>query len=80
MTERQHLMKKLMAERFATIETAIFLDTHPQDKKALKAFKEYSENTRKLKDEYENKFGALTAENAATDNSWTWICDPWPWD
>ena len=68
MTERQHLMKKLMAERFAAIETAIFLDTHPQDKKALKAFKEYSENTRKLKDEYENKFGALTAENAATDN------------
>ena len=39
MTERQHLMKKLMAERFAAIETAIFLDTHPQDKKALKAFK-----------------------------------------
>ena len=36
MTERQHLMKKLMAERFAAIETAIFLDTHPRDEKRSK--------------------------------------------
>lgn len=80
MTERQHLMKKMMAERFAAIETALFLDTHPNDAKALKAFGEYTENTRKLRNEYENKFGALTASNAADGKSWTWICDPWPWD
>ena len=32
MNEKEHLMKRLMAERFAAIETILFLDTHPDDK------------------------------------------------
>ena len=81
MTERQHLLKKLMAERFAAIETAMFLDTHPKDKKALDALKIYVCNYKELKNEYEKKFGPMTIfSDAGNENSWSWINDPWPWD
>ena len=81
MTERQHLLKKLMAERFAAIDTSLFLDTHPKDKKALDAMKIYVANYRELRDEYEKKFGPLTSFSVTENqNTWTWINDPWPWD
>lgn len=81
MTERQHLLKKLMAERFAAIETSIFLDTHPNDKKALEAMRKYVACYKELRDEYEKKFGPLTAfSDVGNENTWTWINDPWPWD
>lgn len=81
MTERQFLMKKLMAERFAAIEVVLFLDTHPNDKKALADLRKYVNNTKALRAEYEEKFGPLTAfSDVCNENKWTWIDDPWPWD
>ncbi len=81
MTERQCLMKKLMAERFAAIETVLFLDTHPTDKKALADLRKYVNNTNMLRAEYEEKFGPLTPfSDVNNENCWTWINDPWPWD
>ena len=32
------------------------------------------------REEYEAKYGPLTANVAATDCEWLWINNPWPWE
>lgn len=78
--EREFLMKKLMAERFAMIETILFLDTHPEDKEALCCLKKYRENYNKLYSEFEEKFGMLSPFSDTDCDSWKWIKSPWPWE
>lgn len=81
MPEREFLMKKLMAERFALWEIVLFLDTHPNDEKALEAFNKYRESFFAVKKEYEDKFGMLTPfSDNKSNNKWTWIDSPWPWE
>jgi spore coat protein JB len=80
MDDRQKLYKNIQIYGFALGETMLFLDTHPDDQKALAFFKMYQ----KLKDEsvleYTKKYGPITAENGMYDTRWTWVDGPWPWE
>lgn len=78
MTEREILNNKISTYQFAIIDTQIYLDTHPHDKKALFQIKEYKEKLRPLVEEYEEKFGPLKKSSSTT--KWDWINNPWPWD
>ena len=39
---RQTLMKRVQMYEFALVEAGMFLDTHPQDREALKYHQKYS--------------------------------------
>lgn len=80
MTERDALLRKLSAYRFAAWETALFLDTHPTCAEALKAHREYLAEAEKVKKEFNEKYGMLTHACPHRDDYWQWVCDPWPWD
>ena len=43
MTEKEKRMRAYSQNRFAALETALYLDTHPTDRKALAAFRTYAE-------------------------------------
>lgn len=77
MTEREALLRKLSAAQFARWELHLFLNTHRDDPEAVKRFKKYDEMTKKLTAEYEEKYGALTADQS---DGCSWLKDPWPWD
>ena len=62
---------------FAVVETALYLDTHPCDTKALEMHKKYSERAKELTEEYEECFGPLTHMGGS---GLEWIKDPWPWE
>ncbi len=79
MTERERLMRNLSAYDFALTDLHIYLDTHPDDKKAEKALREYENKSSELRSQYEEKFGPLTVRDDG-GNRWSWISDPWPWD
>lgn len=79
MTERQMLLKKLSSYDFAAHELHMYLDTHPDDTSAEKAMNLYENKSAELREEYESKFGPLSAD-AADGCCWAWISDPWPWD
>ena len=78
--EAKMLLKKIQTVCFAMQDIKLFLDTHPQDKMALETFGKYQRIWRSLVNEYEEKYGALTAEDTDVTRGWTWINDPWPWE
>lgn len=82
MTERQKLMKQIMEYGFAVTETAMFLDTHPDNQEAIAAMKKYTEKKNELTSIYEKKYGPIRQNSAALSNEkrWTWIDSPWPWE
>lgn len=81
MTEREKLMYEVCKAQFAAVETALFLDTHPKNKKALAAMKKYSESFRELKKRYEEKFGMIDVFSPNNcEDEWSWNKGPWPWE
>lgn len=65
---------------FAAYDLLLYLDTHADDKKAFRIFRELVMKLKSLKKEYEAEFGPLTPYNAAAQDSFTWLDSPWPWE
>lgn len=78
--EKQDTLKKLQAYSFAAYDMLLYLDTHPDDKKAFAIFRDLVEKANMLKKEYEKMYGPLTAFSAASFDSFTWPKSPWPWE
>lgn len=74
------LLKDIQIVSFALDDVKLFLDTHPNDKNALHYFGYYKEVLETMVDKYNENFGALTALESNTENSWEWIENPWPWE
>ena len=79
MTEREALLKQIMIAFFAAKDTALFLDTHPDCKKAIADHKKYVTELKRLKAEYNEKYGMLDAYSESAPDRWSWVDDPWPW-
>ena len=80
MSNREALLKKISVARFAAWELHIYLDTHPNDQRALKSYKQYQEKAKALTAEFEEQYGPLASCDMYGDSSWQWINDPWPWE
>ncbi len=78
--ERECVLKQLMAYDFVLLELNLFLDTHPNNQKALNKLHHIRKKARELREIYENKFGPLTASAVKSEDEWTWINSPWPWE
>ncbi len=79
MSERQELMQKIATYDFAVVELNLYLDTHPQDRTALKKLSDYEAMSRELREEYEEKYGPIIFRDTP-ENRMKWIKNPWPWD
>ena len=76
--EQRNMMKALQTLGFALFDTALFLDTHPNNQRALDYYRKNSEAYKILKEQYTSKYGPLSISEAAGD-SWEWVSKPWPW-
>ena len=77
MTQEQ-LMNQLQSYAFAINDLILYLDTRPNDEKALSLHNEYANEYRKMYDVYERRFGPLSIYCPC--NSFRWIASPWPWE
>lgn len=75
---REQMIKKIKEYRFSIIELGLYLDTHPDDKKAICMHKEYCNKYKNLADEYQKIYGPLTIMFPC--NKWRWLEEPWPWE
>ena len=75
---RQEMMKQIKCLNFAVVDIAEYLDTHPNDKKALCLHREYTNELKVLKDKYQKIFGPLDIYYPC--NKWRWLEEPWPWE
>ena len=75
---RDELLNKIMQYKFYVNDLSLYLDTHPNDKKALELHNEYVEKLKEAVKVYEKKYEPLTIETVM--DSWEWAQDLWPWE
>ena len=75
---RADMLERIKCLNFAIIELALYLDTHPDDEKALCLHRKYCKEYRELTDKYQKVYGPLTIQFPC--NKWRWLEEPWPWE
>ena len=73
------LFEAIRAISFVMDELRLYLDTHPNDKKALNMFLDYMKQRHDLIAEYTNKYGPIDSYYINSDGTWSWINEPMPW-
>ncbi len=79
-SQKSHLMRKIREYDFAIFETVLFLDTHPNNLKALKYYSKLQNEREKLIAEHEANIGPITMHGNKNENRWDWVSGPWPWE
>ena len=75
---KEEMLTQIMAYDFSINELALYLDTHPEDEKALCLHRKYCKQAKDLKDKYQKVYGPLTINYPC--NKWRWLEMPWPWE
>lgn len=77
-TTRAEMLERIKCLNFAIIELGLYLDTHPEDERALCLHRKYTKEYRELTDKYQKVYGPLTIKFPC--NKWRWLEEPWPWE
>ena len=75
---RREMIQEIRCCEFAITELALYLDTHPDDQKALCLHRKYCKQVKELKDKYQKVYGPLTINYHC--NKLRWLEEPWPWE
>lgn len=73
------LLREVQHQAFVMQEAKLFLDTHPGDAKAMRAFCMAKEKEEAARAAY-TAYLPLVAADSAGDENWGWGCTPWPWE
>ena len=76
--ERRKMLMEIRELDFSIIELGLYLDTHPEDQRALCLHRKYVKELKELKDKYQKVYGPLTIYYPC--NKWRWLEEPWPWE
>lgn len=77
--EQVCLLKEIMEISFVLDETSLYLDTHPNDERALRLHNNYAQKYSEIVSLYEAKYGPLQNHNMS-QYPWAYINGPWPWE
>lgn len=70
---------KIMQYQFAVYDISLYLDTHPNDARALAARKKYASELHEMRMAYEEKHGPMNLFSHHGDYA-KYVNEPWPWD
>ena len=77
---RKEMLRRLQAADFALQDAILYLDTHPEDEKALAYYHRMKVERKEIACRFENTYGPLTSRNVENKRYWDWIKEPWPWE
>lgn len=80
MNAQTALMTKIKQYDFTLKELNLYLDTHPNCRRALAMFQKYRKLREEAVREYNEKFGPITPEQNLNTQRWAWIDEPFPWE
>lgn len=79
--DRAQLLDEIRVVEFMTVELNLYLDTHPDDQRALREYNSYTQQLMALKDEFQRRYGPLSNFGTALSQyPWAWLNEPWPWE
>ena len=76
--QRRKMIMEIRELDFSIIELGLYLDTHPEDQRALCLHRKYVKELKELKDKYQKVYGPLSIYFPC--NKWRWLEEPWPWE
>ena len=76
--EKKQMLMEIRELSFAVVELGLYLDTPPEDQKALCLHRKYTKELKELKDKYQKVYGPLSIYFPC--NKWRWLEEPWPWE
>ena len=79
MDDRKILLKRIQICDFVMAETAMFLNTHPDNKAALEYFHKYHNMRMQAVQDFTSKYGPINHDTVTSQDRWDWIDNPWPW-
>lgn len=79
MDQRQNTLFMVDIYAFAITELSEFLDTHPNDARALETYNKIKVEYDKAVSYYEKNFGPLSIYSGST-TTYDYIKGPWPWE
>lgn len=71
---------ELQALHFVCYELQLYLDTHRDDKDAFKVLQSMLGLTQEAHRRYVELFGPVNENDLMGQESYNWVCDPWPWN
>ncbi len=75
---REEMIEQIRCYDFAINDLALYLDTHPNDQRAICMHRNYCKILKDLKDSYQRVYGPLSIYYPC--NKWRWLEEPWPWE
>lgn len=77
---RANMIHNISVTSFYLDDLRLFLDTHPDDAKALSMYDEYSMKRKDLVRKYVAAYGPLKFYDMNGADTWKWVEYPWPWE
>ena len=79
---KEALMHTINEISFAVNDMTLYLDTHPEDKKAMEFLRCKLQERIEAMKEYARYYGPLTIDTVDENGScfWNWVMQPWPWE
>lgn len=77
--KQKELLKELMEVGFVLVETDLYLDTHPNDERAIRLHNTYSQKYSELESLYQARYGPLKY-TGMSGCPWGYVNGPWPWE
>ena len=71
---RKEMADRIKAYEFAITDISLYLDTHPEDEKAICLHRNYCKKVKELKDDYQKIYGPLTINYPC--KKWRWLEEP----
>lgn len=78
--DQLELLKSIQALEFTAVDFNLYLDTHPNDQRALFDYANTIRELKRLMDTYSQKYGPLLPIDNLSGPCWRWIEEPWPWE
>lgn len=74
----EELMRAIMEADFFAQDLKLYLDTHPDDSRAVEMFREAVRQSKACKAAFEDSFYPLVADSAGINGTWDWPNGVWP--
>lgn len=74
----KELMRAIMEADFVAQDLKLYLDTHPDDSRALELYREAVRQYKACKATFEDSFYPLNATAAGRDGTWDWLDGTFP--
>ena len=78
MSERR--LQSVQNQQCNMVETALYLDTHPDDGEALAFYADMKHQYAEAVRLYNENVGPLSFYHVTNENYWNWVATPMPWE